>query len=57
MTMPQFAQTLRLLAESSDPMNLFYNGLLAQQIVEDIQEFAQQWNSSCKLMTMLTFIY
>ncbi len=40
----KLAETLEMLANSSDPLKLFYEGIIAQHIINDIKDAAQEWN-------------
>ncbi len=40
----KLSETLETLANSSDPLKLFYEGFIAQNIINDIKEAAKEWN-------------
>jgi gamma-glutamyltranspeptidase len=40
----KLSETLEKLANSSDPLKLFYEGFIAQNIIHDIKEAAKEWN-------------
>ena len=47
MSNEKLAQTLERLADSSDPIELFY-GVIAKDIIKDIQEFTDKSNLTCE---------
>jgi len=52
----KLADTLQKLANSSDPLKLFYEGMIAQDIIKDIKEAAQEWNRTGNLVLISNFV-
>jgi gamma-glutamyltranspeptidase len=45
----KLSQTLEQLANSGNPLQLFYNGVISESIVDDINEASKEWNTTCEL--------